>query len=76
MRKMNKVLAMGILAAVAVVSVIDLGLGVGIQHVFALGDCNGCTINLGGDHEHHDHSDCGSESDCSGEEGTGGGENN
>lgn len=62
---MNKALAMGIIAAVAVVSVMGLGLDVGIQHVFALGDCEGCTINFGG--EHHSHGDCGDNSDCSDE---------
>jgi hypothetical protein len=57
---------MGIIAAVvAVVCVMALGLGVGIQHAFALGDCDGCTINFGG--EHHSHGDCGDNSDCSDE---------
>jgi hypothetical protein len=48
MRKMNKVLAMSIIAVVVVVSVMGLGLGVEIQHAFALGDCEGCAINFGG----------------------------
>jgi len=39
------------------------GLGLGIQHVMALGDCYDCNFNLGGDH-HHDHSDCGDDTDC------------
>jgi hypothetical protein len=43
--------------------IVVIGLGPGIQHVMALGDCYDCNFNLGGDH-HHDHSDCGDDTDC------------
>jgi hypothetical protein len=66
MKTSTTVLAMAIIAAV--VSVMGLGTGVGIQNAFAVGDCSGCTFNFGG--EHHSHGDCGDSSDCS-DEGSG-----
>jgi hypothetical protein len=55
---MIKLFLMGIVVIVAAI-----GLGLGMQHVMAFGDCYDCNFNLGGDH-HHDHSDCGDDTDC------------
>jgi hypothetical protein len=49
---MIKLFLMGIVVIVA-----SIGLGLGIQHVMALGDFNCYSCSLGG--EHHDHSDNG-----------------
>jgi hypothetical protein len=65
---MIKLYLMGIGVIVAAI-----GLGLGIQHVMAFGDCNGCTINVGGHHEKGDCTDNGGDACNSGGGGEGDG---
>jgi hypothetical protein len=55
---MNTMIKLFLMEIVVIVAAI----GLGIQHVMALGDCYDCNFTFGG--EHHDHSDCDDGTDC------------